>query len=139
MSTIRSKDTKPELVIRKKLFEKGFRYRLHLKEMPGCPDVVLPKYSVVIFINGCFWHQHACSRSRLPKTRTKWWQKKLEANKKRDLKNYRQLSDDGWRVIVLWECMIKDGKSEKKPEIREIISRMDSFIKRGRIKKMIIG
>jgi DNA mismatch endonuclease (patch repair protein) len=108
MSRIRSKDTKPEEVVRKYLFSKGFRYKKNDIRLPGCPDIVLPKYKTVIFVNGCFWHMHeGCSRFKWPKSNVEYWEKKLKRNKERDLNNYLLLKSLGWKVIVIWECSIK--------------------------------
>ena len=104
MSSVRSKNTKLELEIRHRLFRCGLRYRLHVKDLPGNPDIVLPKYSVVIFIHGCFWHLHGCERSKLPETRKEWWKEKLESNKKRDMKDVQELKDLRWRIVIIWEC-----------------------------------
>jgi len=110
MSKVRSKDTKPEEIVRKYLFSKGFRYRKNVKSLPGTPDIVLPKYKTAIFINGCFWHGHKCPKGKLPETNKKKWQEKIEMNKKRDEKNYLLLKEMGWRVIVVWECQLKNRK-----------------------------
>ena len=107
MSRIRSTNTKPEEIVRKYLFSHGFRYRKNDKRYPGKPDIVLPKYRTVIFVNGCFWHMHGCSRSRLPKSNQEYWQPKIERNIARDEANRRLLEADGWKVIVVWECELK--------------------------------
>lgn len=108
MSSIRSTNTKPEIIVRKFLFKEGFRYRLHTKKLPGSPDIVLAKYKTVIFINGCFWHGHkGCKKAELPLTRTDWWQKKINTNIKRDQNNYMQLKALGWHIIIIWECQLK--------------------------------
>jgi len=108
MSRIRSRDTKPELLVRKFLFSKGFRYRLHQKKLPGKPDIVLPKYKTVIFVHGCFWHSHnGCSRSVTPKSNQSYWMPKIERNAKRDVDNAFLLKKMGWRIIVIWECELK--------------------------------
>jgi len=113
MSRIRSKDTKPELLVRKFLFGKGFRYRLHVKELPGKPDLVFPKYKTVIFVHGCFWHGHeGCKYFVIPKTRTEWWLKKINRNKELDIKNLKELRSMGWKVITVYECELKNGKTE---------------------------
>jgi DNA mismatch endonuclease (patch repair protein) len=105
MSRIRSKDTKPELLVRKFLFSKGFRYRLHDKKLPGKPDIVLPKYKTVVFIHGCFWHGHdGCRYSVIPKTRTEWWEEKIDRNKIKDEKVKNDLLKLKWKVIHVWEC-----------------------------------
>ncbi|MEO6852003.1 MAG: very short patch repair endonuclease, partial [Mucilaginibacter sp.] len=108
MSRIRSKDTKPELLVRKFLHKNGFRYRLHVKDLPGKPDIVLPKYKTVIFIHGCFWHGHeGCKYYVVPKTRTEWWLNKIETNITNDTNAEKLLKDLGWNVITIWECELK--------------------------------
>lgn len=108
MSRIRSKDTKPEMRIRKFLFSTGFRFRLHVKILPGKPDIVLPKYKTVIFVHGCFWHGHeGCRYFVVPKTRTEWWLEKIYRNKLNDQKSENTLKDMGWKVINIWECEFK--------------------------------
>jgi DNA mismatch endonuclease (patch repair protein) len=108
MSRIRSKDTKPELLVRKFLHKNGFRYRLHVKDMPGKPDIVLPKYKTVIFIHGCFWHGHqGCKYYVVPKTRTEWWLNKIQGNSANDTKAEALLLASGWKIIKLWECELK--------------------------------
>ena len=108
MSKIRSENTKPEIKVRKHLFSKGFRYRKNDKRYPGKPDIVLPKYNTMVFINGCFWHMHiGCSDFSLPKTNTDFWKKKLENNKRRDENVVQQLQKMNWNVIVLWQCELK--------------------------------
>lgn len=107
MSRIRSTDTKPEEIVRKYLFSHGFRYRKNDKRYPGKPDIVLPKYRTIIFVNGCFWHMHGCSRSRLPRSNQEYWKPKTERNIQRDAENQRKLEADGWKVIVVWECELK--------------------------------
>ncbi|MDD2297371.1 MAG: DNA mismatch endonuclease Vsr, partial [Sphaerochaetaceae bacterium] len=102
MSEIRGKESKPEILIRKYLFSKGFRYRLHDEKLPGKPDIVLPKYRTVIFIHGCFWHGHpGCKRSKLPATNTEFWTEKISANIERDKRNVEELKSVGWNVIVV--------------------------------------
>lgn len=107
MSRIRSTNTKPEEIVRKYLFSKGFRYRKNDKRYPGKPDIVLPKYRTVIFVNGCFWHMHGCSRSRLPKSNQEFWRPKIERNIERDADTKKKLEAEGWKVIVIWECELK--------------------------------
>lgn len=114
MSRIRSVDTKPEIIVRKFLFSKGFRYRLHVKTLPGKPDIVLPKYKTVIFVHGCFWHGHeGCKYFVVPKTRTDWWLNKINKNKVLDKKNNSLLRQDGWRVLTIFECDLKKTKAER--------------------------
>lgn len=108
MSRIRGKNTKPELLVRRFLHARGYRYRLHVKDLPGKPDIVLPKYKTVIFVHGCFWHGHEnCRYFVVPKTRTDWWLAKINGNTANDEKAEKALKDLGWRVITLWECSLK--------------------------------
>lgn len=108
MQSIRSKNTKPVLLVRKFLFSRGFRYRLNVKKLPGSPDIVLPKYRTVIFINGCFWHGHQnCKYFVVPKTNTPFWENKILKNQERDLKRRIELRDLGWHTVTLWECQLK--------------------------------
>ena len=108
MSRIKGTNTKPEMLVRKFLFSKGFRYRINDKKLPGKPDIVLPKYKTVIFVNGCFWHGHEnCKYFKLPKTRTEWWKEKIEKNIENDLNKHSQLYELGYRVLIIWECEIK--------------------------------
>jgi DNA mismatch endonuclease (patch repair protein) len=114
MSQIKSRNTKPELLVRKFLHTYGFRYMLHEKKLPGKPDIVLPKYKTAIFIHGCFWHGHNnCKYFVVPKTRTEWWLNKINANKANDTKAIKALKKDGWKIITIWECKIKTAKVEK--------------------------
>ena len=108
MSRIRSTGNKPEETVRKYLFSKGFRYRKNDKRFPGKPDIVLPKYKTVIFVNGCFWHHHNCSRFRWPTSNQEYWEKKINSNVERDKKNFALLQEAGWRILVVWECELKD-------------------------------
>jgi DNA mismatch endonuclease, patch repair protein len=109
MSRIKGKNTKPEMLVRRFLFANGFRYRLNVKTLPGKPDMVLPKYKTVIFINGCFWHGHkGCKYFVVPKTRTEWWLNKIKGTQKRDREAEIQLNVQGWKVITLWECQLKN-------------------------------
>ena len=108
MSKVKGKNTKPELLVRKFLFSNGYRYRINRKDLPGSPDIVLPKYKLVIFVNGCFWHGHkGCKYSTLPKTRTEWWLQKIKATQKRDQLAGIKLNVLGWKVITIWECELK--------------------------------
>ncbi|MGI9651969.1 very short patch repair endonuclease [Chryseobacterium sp. RLHN22] len=109
MSQIKGKNTKPEILVRKFLFANGFRYRLHDKKLPGKPDIVLRKYKAVIFVHGCFWHGHdGCEKFVIPKTRTHFWLNKINTNISNDNKNIEALKKDGWNVIIVWECEIKN-------------------------------
>lgn len=114
MSMVRSRDTKPEIMVRKYLFHHGFRYRLNVKRLPGKPDIVLRKYRTAIFVNGCFWHWHeGCDQFRFPKTRVDWWREKLDSNKLRDAKVRAVLKRMGWNTMVIWECQLK-------PDVRDV-------------------
>ena len=113
MSHVRGKDTKPEVMVRKFLFAQGFRYRLYRKDLPGKPDIVLPKYKTVIFINGCFWHGHSgCKYATIPEANHDFWLAKISGNIERDKSNYAKLFELGWKVIEIWQC-------ELKPKFRE--------------------
>jgi len=113
MSSIRGQNTKPEMIVRKYLFSKGFRYRLHDKSLPGKPDIKLTKYNSLVFINGCFWHGHTdCKIYVMPKTNKKFWYSKIENNVERDKRNIELLKNLGWKIIVVWECEIKRKNRE---------------------------
>ena len=108
MSAIRSKNTKPEIAVRKLLHSMGYRFRLHRKDLPGSPDIVLPKYKTVIFVHGCFWHRHEnCKYATTPKTRREFWENKFSANKIRDQKIHKEIKILGWKSIIIWECQLK--------------------------------
>lgn len=114
MSRIKGKDTKPEMLVRRYLHAHGFRYRLHVKDLPGKPDVILPRYKTVIFIHGCFWHGHeGCKYFVVPKTRTDWWLAKINTNVANDEKAVTALTKAGWKIITLWECELKSTKIEE--------------------------
>jgi DNA mismatch endonuclease (patch repair protein) len=113
MKNIRSKNTTPELIVRKFLYNKGYRYRLHDKKLPGKPDIVLRKFNTVIFINGCFWHGHKnCSEAKKPKSNSEFWKTKIVSNQQRDRKNIESLSKLGWRVLTIWECQLQKDLME---------------------------
>lgn len=114
MSGIKAKDTKPEMIIRKALHAAGFRYWLHVRDLPGKPDLVFPKYKAVIFVHGCFWHRHDCRYFKLPGTRTEFWRDKISANHNRDIRQQAQLRAAGWRVLVVWECVTRRNESMSK-------------------------
>ena len=119
MSAIKSKNTKPEIAVRKLLHSMGYRFRLHRKDLPGSPDIVLPKYKTVIFVHGCFWHRHNnCKYATTPKTRKEFWENKFDENVKRDNLNQANLSLKGWKIIILWECQLKE---DMKKRIRELL------------------
>lgn len=113
MSKIRSTGTKPEEMVRKYLFSKGLRYRKNVKALPGKPDIVLPKYKTIVFVNGCFWHGHnGCKYFVMPKSNTEYWESKIDSNIARDQRTYDSLSALGWNVLVIWECELKKDKRE---------------------------
>lgn len=107
MSHIRSRNTKPELKVRQWLWWHGYRYRLNVKSVPGKPDIVMRKYRTAIFVNGCFWHGHEdCDKFKMPQTNVDFWENKIRRNRERDRQNYQELHDNGWQVIVVWECQL---------------------------------
>lgn len=119
MSRIKSKNTKPELLLRSALHKEGFRYRIHIKDLPGKPDIVMPKYKTVIFVNGCFWHYHKnCTDGRIPKSNTSFWEKKISHNVEKDEANYDYCRKLGWNVLVIWECEIEKDLSEMVNQIK---------------------
>lgn len=117
MSHIRSKNTKPEEIVRKYLFSKGLRYRKNVRKLPGCPDIVLKKYKTVVFVNGCFWHKHDCGRFVWPSSNVEYWSKKINRNVERDTQNIASLTDQGWRVLTIWECQLMKRVAEQNLEI----------------------
>ncbi|WP_176593116.1 very short patch repair endonuclease [Sphingobium sp. EM0848] len=126
MSRVRNKNTKPELLVRSVLHRAGYRFRLHLDDLAGSPDIVLPKYQTAIFVHGCFWHGHeGCRRSKLPATRIEFWRAKIERNKERDLTAKQELTVLGFKVVTLWECELKPASA--------ILSRVDSVTGRGEL------
>jgi len=128
MARVRSKNTKPEILIRKGLHARGFRYRLHKKGLPGKPDLVFPKYRAVIFVNGCFWHGHGCPLFSWPATRADFWKDKIEKNRTRDHVAIRQLHEHGWRTLVVWECALR-GPGRK--PMNEILDDCSSWLTGG--------
>lgn len=113
MSKIGGKNTNPEILVRKFLFSQRFRYRINVKTLPGKPDIVLPKYKIVIFVNGCFWHGHNCKKGKLPSSNIDFWKEKISNNKSRDNKNTDLLVKLGWKVIIIWQCEISNVNSRK--------------------------
>lgn len=127
MSSIKGKNTKPELAVRRFLHASGFRFRLHRKDLPGKPDVVLPRYQLAIFVHGCFWHRHAgCFYSTIPASRENFWRAKLDGNALRDVSHVSELLGGGWRVLVVWECGLKHSSS-KIGELLEFITEGGDF------------
>jgi len=123
MSRISGKDTKPEAIVRKYLFSEGFRYRKYVSNLPGNPDLVLPKYKTVVFVHGCYWHGHDCPRGKLPATNTDFWREKITRNRQRDLQNYKELEETGWQILIIWQCEISNKQKErqKMDQVREEI------------------
>lgn len=121
MSRIKSKNTKPELLVRKWLWSQGYRYRLHRKDLPGNPDIVFPGRRKVIFVHGCFWHKHECRYFKWPQTNIEFWQTKINGNARRDQENYQALIEDGWSYFIVWEC-------ELKTDDLEILDKLKAFI-----------
>ncbi|MDY7587516.1 DNA mismatch endonuclease Vsr [Vibrio cholerae] len=126
MSRVRARDTKPEMKLRRLIHGMGFRYRLHRRDLPGKPDLVFPGRRSIIFMHGCFWHRHeGCGLARLPKSKRAFWSAKLEANKERDQKNISTLEAAGWRVLVIWECQLRDEGG-----VREVVKEFLTNYKR---------
>ena len=115
MAAVRGKNTKPELAVRRILHAAGFRYKLHAKDLPGRPDIVLPRHGTVILVHGCFWHGHGCQRFRLPSTRAQWWDEKIKRNRRRDANVAEELVRSGWRVFLIWECAL-EGRGARSRE-----------------------
>lgn len=113
MSHIRSKNSKPEEFVRKYLFSRGLRYRKNVKKLPGCPDIVLAKYKTIVFVNGCFWHHHDCGRFVWPASNEEYWRKKINRNVERDIQNAFLLTQQGWKVLTIWECQLKKNVAEE--------------------------
>jgi len=124
MAAIHNKDSKPELLLRSYLFQQGFRYRKNVQSLPGKPDIVLPKYRTVIFVNGCFWHGHnGCRYFQWPETNQAFWERKISDNIARDAKSRTLLNEDGWNVIVVWECELrKDVRNQTFTRVNEILT-----------------
>ena len=125
MRAIRSKNTKPEILLRKALHARGFRFRLNVKTLPGTPDIVMPKFKVVIFANGCFWHGHNCHLFKVPTTRTEFWLSKIAGNVNRDKIFQKNLIEAGWRIAVVWECALK---GRYKPQFDTLIDELVGWI-----------
>ena len=117
MSGIRSKNTRPEMEVRKALFARGFRYRLHSRRLPGTPDLVLPRYRAVVFVHGCFWHGHDCSFFRWPSSRPEFWRAKITRNQAVDLESNERLRTAGWRVLTVWECALRGRTDEEREAV----------------------
>ena len=127
MAGIKSRDTKPETMIRRGLHARGFRYRLTTAGVPGKPDVVLPKWRTVVLVHGCFWHWHGCALSKIPSSNIAFWKTKLEANKRRDQEVMRLLAADGWRVAVVWECATRAASARE--DLPHLLDRLATWIR----------
>lgn len=136
MAAVRSHNTKPEFIIRKLLSKNGYGYRLHYKKLPGSPDIVLTKYKVAIFINGCFWHHHGCHISHIPKSNATFWLNKIKRNLKRDKKNVTALLGMGWRVLIIWECAVS---THSKLESKDLFKKIVAFINSNKLSEGIVG
>ena len=108
MATIKARNTKPEIAVRSMLHRMGYRFRIHRKDLAGTPDIVLPRHRTVLFVHGCFWHEHACKKTKMPKTRIEYWEDKISGNRRRDALKQSQLQALGWKVVVVWECELKE-------------------------------
>src|SRR5690606_17133831 len=118
MARIRSRDTEPERLVRSLLHLLGYRFRIHRADLPGSPDIVLPRRHTVVFVHGCFWHQHSCKAGRIPRSRIEYWGQKLARNQARDRRNVGKLRRGGWRVITVWECELKDPEKLERRLLR---------------------
>ena len=136
MSGIRGKNTRPELLIRKALHARGFRYRVHCKDLPGNPDLCLPKYGAVIFVHGCFWHGHGCHLFKWPKTRPEFWREKIGRNRAVDEGAERALTEEGWRQAVIWECALK---GRNRLPVEDVISTCADWLQSDRPRLEIRG
>ncbi len=128
MRTVRSRDTKPEILVRKALFRKGLRFRLQRRDLPGRPDIFVLRYRVVVLVNGCFWHRHGCALTTRPKSRSDFWDEKFNRNVARDVKTMRELSLQGFRVAVVWECSLKESPERAMERLWDFIVGEEEFI-----------
>lgn len=136
MAGIRGRDTKPEMLVRSALHRYGFRFRLHSSQIPGRPDLVLPRYRAVIFVHGCFWHGHDCCYFKWPSTRPEFWRTKIQGNRKRDQRVREQLRDAGWRQLVVWECAVRDREPR---ELARVISQITGWLRSGEATNGVIS
>jgi DNA mismatch endonuclease (patch repair protein) len=134
MANIKGKNTKPEMAIRSILHRMGYRFRLHRKDLPGKPDIVLPKHHAAVFVNGCFWHGHFCSLFKWPKTREQFWRNKILTTKQRDSRNIETLLSEGWRVCVVWECSVRQNDTDA---IRKTVRSLTSWIDGSQLEREI--
>ena len=132
MAAIRGKNTRPELLIRRFLRAQGVRYRIHNPNLPGKPDIALPRYKIAIFVHGCFWHGHEqCSRGQLPKSRVAYWKAKIDANKQRDRLVEERVSDAGWQSLVIWECQLRTQRAAS-VTLDHLLENLDALSKIGK-------
>lgn len=136
MSAIKATHTKPEILFRKALHARGYRFRLHKKELPGKPDIVLPKYRTAVFVNGCFWHKHECHLFKWPATNRKWWESKLNNTAERDADKHDKLIKAGWRVFVVWECSLR---GRHRQSIDSIIAEFEEWLSEGSCEGEVIS
>ncbi|MDD3013714.1 MAG: very short patch repair endonuclease [Candidatus Gastranaerophilales bacterium] len=136
MAGIKGKDTKPEKIIRKGLFARGYRYKLHDKTLPGKPDIIFPKKKILIFVHGCFWHKHNCHLFKWPSSRQDFWKEKIEGNYKRDKENIKTLENAEWRVLIIWECALK-GKTKLSED--DALNSIEDWIKSNTKEMQITG
>ncbi|WP_430252081.1 very short patch repair endonuclease [Neorhizobium sp. DAR64860/K0K1] len=136
MSRIRGRDTKPELLLRKELHARGYRFRVNVTGLPGRPDIVFPKYGAVIQVNGCFWHGHDCHLFRMPSSRQDFWAEKISSNRERDRRTNQALSDAGWRVLTVWECSMKGVK--RRP-LSDVLTCCEAFLQEPKCELSSIG
>ena len=139
MAAVRSKDTAPEMSLRRALFRKGYRYRLHRKDLPGKPDMVFPKHHAVVFVNGCFWHYHGCRKTSIPSSRRTWWRRKLEGNRMRDMTVLSDLREGGWRTVVVWECSFRKVGVRRTVVLDRVAQRVAAFLPSKRSHLEIAG
>jgi len=139
MAAVRSRNTGPEIQIRQRLFRLGFRYRLHGRGLPGKPDLVFPRYGAVVFIHGCFWHNHDCPHGALPTTRQEWWRAKLQGNRERDAAVLRELAVRGWRTLVIWECSFRTARKSRGQAFDAIADRVARFLRSEARQEVLSG
>ncbi len=138
MSSVRSKNTTAEIDIRHRIYQLGYRYRLHKRDLPGRPDLVFSHYRAIVFINGCFWHNHECRFGALPKTRRVWWRNKLRRNRRRDIEVSGKLRKAGWRVMTVWECSYRFARARREQALDAVATRVVRFL-RSRTKELEIS
>lgn len=122
MASVGQKDTGAEMILRRAVHERGYRYRLHVRGLPGSPDLVFPRFRAAVFVHGCYWHAHGCYRSTVPKSRKAFWIEKFDANRRRDAKKVAAIRKDGWRVLTVWECALKGKTALPLPDVVDRIA-----------------